>query len=440
MNQEEHSSFNALSELKGYLLSEEINSLEKIEENISDKIYIKEAVSNVILEARENPSSEETKALLNLIPLGLKKHVKDDPEKAIDTLFPILGPIVSKYVSEALADSLDSINDKIENQIPIESINLKIKSFLLRVPEEELIISKIRNLKPKAFMVIEKETGLIKYQKIDSDELKVNPDLFAGLITALQDFSKDCINNQDTKIDQIEYGDFQILLEQCGSSYFAIVTSGKIRLDFKRKFRKILASILSKYPNFIAEFDNPQSNVHEECSSLFLKLKENAEAPRKISFTKKAFMGLILLLLLFFPVKKVWGDWVQEKYNNVYQKLHFAESYPLSFSKSPWGAVNIEGEFFTKNQQAITKRLLTTKFKSDDFKFMTSSKAKLVINSVEHRVKTILLLVNSKNVQTNYRVTSKGIEISTYNFKKSEIDKIQELIKHYQIAKYITLK
>ncbi len=432
---------NSFEELKKCLLSEEINSLKEIEDNISNKKFVKEAVSDVIISARKNPNSIESKSIIDLVPTGIREHIKKEPEKAIDTFFPIIGPIVSKFVSEAIADSLDSINEKIESRLPLEDLSFKCKSLFLRIPEEELILAKMSSLSPKAMFVIEKETGIVKFQVIEDDEMKVNSDLFAGLLTALQDFSRDCINDQNSKLDQIEYGDLNISIEECGSSNIAIVTKGKIRLSFKRTFRKYLSHLLLKYPDFISEFDKLESKVNFDCSNLFYKLKENSESPKKLSLSKKIVLGICTFFIFLIPLKHFVDRYQQQNFDEKYEELFFHNDYPLIFDKDIWGNISINGHSGSKEQARILYKFLVSHYPNAKIKVNKEFESyKLKVDSIEHRLKSILLMVSNESHYLKYRITEKRIIVPLSQYNDNQVSQIKRLVSHYNINDYIILR
>ncbi len=425
------------SELKSLLLDSEISRLKNLEEDFANHEHIKDTILDVLKTAKDRPDSQEAISLYDLVPLGLRKHVHQNPEKTIDTLYPILGPLVNKYVSEAMGDTLDSINSKIESQIPIEKIILKAKSKILRVSEEELLLSKMNDVSPKAFMVIEKETGLVKYQKVDDQALKMNPDLFAGLVTALQDFSKDCIGTTDSKLDQIEYGDLQVLLEEAGSSFFAFVTSGKIRLDFKRRLRKILSNIIYQHPNFIEDFNNPDSRIHEKFDSFFTTLKENSEKTKKASLLKTIFLYTLLALSLLIPMKYSWDTYHSNLYSKSYEEVFFHKTSPLNFRKKINGDVIINGTFSSSKHLAITKNYFEDKYTKTNFIFKTDISNQYPLYSIEHRLNTISLLLENNGISSSFTIDQAGIIFISQPLSEDERKYLEKLLNHYQVKKIV---
>jgi len=428
---------NEYSQLKSLLVDEEITRLKDLEDSFLNNEHIKDKIIDVFKSAKDRPQSEETQLIYDLIPLGFRKHVQENPEKTIDTLYPILGPLVSKYVSEAMSDTLDSINSKIENQIPIEKMILKVKSAILRVPEEELLLSKMNNLCPKAFMVIEKETGLVKYQKIDDQALHMNPDLFAGLVTALQDFSKDCIGTSDSKLDQIEYGDLHVILEEAGSSFFAFVTAGEVKLHLKRKLRKILSNIIYQHPNFIEDFNDPKSRIHDKFDNFFTTLKNNSEKAKKTGLFQKSFLYGALLLSLLIPLKYSWDAYYSDFYSKSYQDLFFHKSSPLEFDKKINGDVIVTGVLSYKKHVELTKKYLESKHQNTNFIFNTQISGQFPLDSIEHRLKTISILLENNGVSSSFITSEDGVTFLTSKLSEDDSVYLDKLLEHYQVKKFV---
>ena len=116
-------------------------------------------------------------------------------------------------------------------QIEIEKINKKLQSGTKNLTSAEYWKSMIFGKKSvidkpelQEVMLINRDSGLLiaRYSKNEISD----PDIIAGMFTAIKSFMNTALDAADSEIGLIDYGEFKILLHDYGSYYFSVVFTG----------------------------------------------------------------------------------------------------------------------------------------------------------------------------------------------------------------------
>ncbi len=291
--------------------------VKNIEEELLSDIRIKEVLNKEIKQAKEDPKSQIREVVSELIPNSLSSHIKKKPDTIINALYPVIGSIVSKYVTEALKDFMDTINTKIEKQLPYQRITRSLKAKIKGVSEEELIFMEAQKVRINGVLMIEKGSGIIVDNYFDSDFQALNPDLFAGLLIALQSFGRDCIDETEAgNLDQIEYGENKVLIESAGSIIMTILVKGDISSKLLKNLRLVFSNIIKEHSEFLESYNGNSSSIPQTLSSSLKELVENhtveEEKQKKFSILKfiipVIFILLVVLGYYYYTQKKKVSD------------------------------------------------------------------------------------------------------------------------------------
>ena len=94
---------NELQTLKELLLKNELEDFDELKSNFNK------------LESEFN-SSEHIKNIISpVVTTAIKDNIKSSRDDVVDSLYPIIGNMITKYVSRTFEDMINSINNKIRN-------------------------------------------------------------------------------------------------------------------------------------------------------------------------------------------------------------------------------------------------------------------------------------------------------------------------------------
>ena len=330
------------------VLSSRVNTIEHRTEpeNFINEIIAQEAERNPI-----GPKSRFHNFINETIPDSLKSSIKNDPGPIVDTLYPIMGNIVSKYIREALKDFMDSINEKVENQLPYQKILRSIRARLQGISEEEYLLREVQKARINGALLILRGSGIIVKSEFNSEFKNLNSDLFAGLLMALQNFSRDCIDNSaESLLEQIEYGENKVLIETTGSFILAVLVKGDISTKLLKQIREVLGNIIQEHRVFLDEYDGDDEKLPVQLEEKFKKLIDN-DTPEitELRTTRKyiwrfLIFAIILASLVFYVAVQRKKVYTALKAHSIYNSLSLNIRTRLFTFMSLEGEVTSEGQ------------------------------------------------------------------------------------------------
>jgi outer membrane protein OmpA-like peptidoglycan-associated protein len=250
-------------------------------------------------------SDEVATAIAPAMGEAIQKQIELEKDKIVDALYPVIGNTISKYMGE----TIQAINAQIENTLSVEGIKRKIKAKLQGVSEAELIVKESISFTPQAIFLIHKASGLVICDIQPSDSEHLESDMIAGMLTAIRSFANDCMaqSGNVSELDEIDYGNFKIILEVAGYCYLAIIVKGETPKNFISQMRQILSQIITTYGKSIEKFEGDLETIPNQVNTLLESLTDfkhqkenNKKQPSPLLLLSLAILGVI-----FIP----WGIW-----------------------------------------------------------------------------------------------------------------------------------
>ncbi len=355
-------------------------------------------------------SDEVASAIAPAMGEAIQKQIELEKDKIVDALYPVIGNTISKYMGE----TIQAINEQIENTLSVEGIKRKIKAKLQGVSEAELIVKESISFSPQAIFLIHKASGLVisDIQPLDSERLE--SDMIAGMLTAIRSFANDCMaQSGNSELDEIDYGNFKIILEVAGYCYLAIIVKGETPKKFIAQMRQILSQIITNYGKSIEKFDGDLETIPAEVNKLLETLKDfnHQKEEKKSKISPLLILSLSILGIIFIP----WGIWQyhSSKIRSVENKiaLALASAPELSVYRLD---VKVDGDKL-RLKGRVPNEYLKTKAKQIAASTVSNWKIDNQIISVEvppspvlassevKRVTTVLNQINGTAISADYR-------------------------------------
>ncbi|MDJ0690622.1 MAG: OmpA family protein [Xenococcaceae cyanobacterium MO_188.B32] len=230
---------------------------------------------------------------------AIKAQIELEQDAMVDALYPVIGSTIAKYMGEVI----NTINEKVENALSIEGVKRKIRAKIQGVSEAELILQEAIPYEVQAIFLIHKASGLIIRELQPDLAHQLESDLLAGMLTAIRSFANDLIA-ESSELDEIDYGEYKIILEVAGYCYLAVVVKGEPSKQFRQKIRSALSNVVLKYGNIIEVYDGDSDTIPES-SELFLEqlLEEDKKQSSSGKPTTLIWFLAVILGLIFVP----WG-------------------------------------------------------------------------------------------------------------------------------------
>ncbi len=160
----------------------------------------------------------------------------DDPdlfsqkiEGARSQIVDILGPVMGRMIRKYVQSEIEKLNESIQKSKERIFAKATWKNWFSR--DSPIGIQNMDAPRLLEILLINKDSGLLvsKYSK----EKITDPDIVAGMFTAIKSFVETVFEQDIHELGLIDYGEHKILLQTYGSYYYAIIFSGVNNASFK---------------------------------------------------------------------------------------------------------------------------------------------------------------------------------------------------------------
>lgn len=279
-----------LQKIKELLLKKELENFDELKKQL-DKLEF------------ESNSSEHIKEKISpVVATAIKQSIKSSKNDVVDSLYPIIGSMITKYVSRTFEDMINSINNQIRNRLSFRAISRKLRAKVQGISETELLLKESSKACIKTLFLIDKNSGVVLTTLENKNSTISEPEMVASMLTAIRSFINDWVdkNEENKELNTIDYGGSKIIIESTSSCYLAAIVDGAITKETYKKIEEALAQIVSKYGNKIRGFDGDLDNLPlDKINNILLTLLSYEEYIEK---NEKIHPIIYLVPLTFFLI------------------------------------------------------------------------------------------------------------------------------------------
>lgn len=315
-------------------LEEEIN---KLYAQLQDKEQLLETLDPVIAELLYKKIHESKNQMADAIaPImgpALRAQITEAKDDIADALYPVIGVAVRKSVAEAMKDLLRAINDRIDavvnrgfwNRGRLDKNSLLRQSFPFSIQE---------------VFLIHKTSGLLLSHASPEHNGSVNQDMISGMLTAIQEFSKTALGQENEGLTEIQYENKKIIIEDGKYAYLAFVTDGIPAEGFAALIDGLEEKIHLRWYKEMRAFEG-DTEPFEPVSDLLNSFITSVHAPfvnQALESQKKNRTNpwLNMLILLFFVALIAVPTWW---FINKDNKPFSLKNYVTEYNKQPLTSV-----------------------------------------------------------------------------------------------------
>ncbi len=330
-----------LNQLKQILLADNIHSISQLESKLDafslqwqNENWLIKTLNPVILNLISQKANEATQELANALApvmgVAIKKQIETAREDIVDALHPVIGQLIRKSITEAMKNLIQSVNSQIEHAMSFELLLAKIKSKFTGTDNASLLLKQAAQVyQISQIFYIHKDTGILIAHASDQDVNQNDTDIIGGMLTAIRDFAKTAFSeNENQELSEIQYGDFQILIENGRTAYLAVVLTGIFPFELKGKISTLENDLHKKYFQKLRNFDGDMSSFQDVKNVLDTFINHNkAIDPHRPQTSKgqslkglKSVLLLILFIFLIYFSIFTLPAWIEE--NRISEQLH----------------------------------------------------------------------------------------------------------------------
>lgn len=247
--------------LKSLLLKEELDLLDNLKNKIlSEKQFTKEVahVLSAAIKRAQDTDKKLERALAQPIKEGVKRAFVDSKKSIIDSLLPIMGQLIRKTVTNSIKQFVSDINRTLEQAFSIQYIKWRWQSYKTGIPIAQIVFQKTIRYQVIEIFLINRDNGLL-IQHVGADDMLKDNNAISGMLTAIQDFVGDSLNDTDSQLESIEIKGKEILFAFGPKAYLSAVVLGSPTERLKEKMQQLIEHIHADFSDDLSnesEYDN----------------------------------------------------------------------------------------------------------------------------------------------------------------------------------------
>ncbi|MBX2870368.1 MAG: hypothetical protein KTR18_16930 [Acidiferrobacterales bacterium] len=233
-----------IDQLKQLLFKEELERVETISEELNDDLRLEKQMEPILEKRIAELQAEFPDQFGPIITATLKVQIKESQDEVVEAIYPIMGKLIKKFIQKEIAMLSESIDQRIKEIFSFKATIRRWIAGLKGVTPTEMVVSGLVPPILEEVMVIENDSGLLIAKH--SVGTGTDPDLVAGMLTAIKAFVEDAYGQSNQSLELIEYETFTLYLQSFKSFYIVAAVSGVMNQEFKDKLNDAIFSFAVK--------------------------------------------------------------------------------------------------------------------------------------------------------------------------------------------------
>lgn len=255
-----------IEQLRSILLQRDRVALQRLEDILDHEEQLSERITPIIEKQLLEFQEHFPKSYQLAVDKIIERKLKSSQDDLLNLLYPIMGKMIRKYI----AQQLQALKESVERQIR-QSFYEKIKARFYGVSEGDLIISQAAQSRVEEAYVISQHSGILLGSA--STNKIIDKEMIAGMLTAIKAFVQDAYLRNDVELGLVDYGEYQIIIQDLYSYYIALAVNGQLSAAEKEDLSKQMLTFADKELSRKIDPDNPSFHLHvkEKLQSYFIK-------------------------------------------------------------------------------------------------------------------------------------------------------------------------
>lgn len=220
--------------IRAILLQQDRNALRKLEQVLNEQEQLAERVIPII-EEQLTEFQDRFPATYHLaVERIIDRKLADSQEVVLNLMYPVLGKMIRKYVAHQMQEFKDSV-DRQMNQGVVGRVRSR---FFGKASASDIFMRDAFSSRIDGAYLIEQHSGILVASA--SRQTTIDKELIAGMLTAIKAFVQDAFKQEDVDLELINYGNYQILIQDLHSYYIALAVSGQLSTQEKLQLQELM--------------------------------------------------------------------------------------------------------------------------------------------------------------------------------------------------------
>lgn len=191
----------------------------------------------------------------------IREKIRTNRDEMVEALYPIIGQLVMRAVSEAIRDLARNVDTQMRSALSFQRLWYHVRARTIGVSAGEAVLRSALSFRIIDIFLIHHDTGLVLWDNAmagdaaSGDAASDDADVVAGMLTAIRDFAADTMGrDHHGHLDEIRYGDREILIETASDAYVAVVYEGFEPPGFREHVRSGLIDLSNRHRQALRNF------------------------------------------------------------------------------------------------------------------------------------------------------------------------------------------
>lgn len=418
-----------LKNLRKLLLSQEIRAIEALETRLNDKQTHAEDISHVIAEALLIRADKDTRLSAVLEPVladAFSGLIRKKPQELATEIFPLMGPAIRRSIAETFHSMLSSFQKQIETSFSLKGIHWRFEALKTGKPFSEIVLLHTLVYRVEQVFFIHSQTGLVLSHIVHDGVDVQDADLVSAMLTAVQDFVKDCLSSAQgggDELSSMSFGDGVILVEKHPYASLACIVRGTPPVGFRARMAEMLDMLLVKYAHALTDFSGDSAPFAEAAHLLDECLvSRSVDEEKPLSFWIKAIPVVSLFVLMFVLGGKHYYDArVHEEYMQGIEHLRSSAGITVievREEEAPWQVYCLKDMLAPSPEEYLAQAGIEASHYVFHVTPVVSYSSEAVMSHVLHAVRppeTVASHLSEGGVLSFYGVASTGWQLRAKN-------------------------
>ena len=352
-----------MQRLRSLLLQAEIDKINDLEHRLNDYATKAKEIGDVLPEAIIMRSSQDNilnRAFEPIVESSLKASLKKNPNDFINVFFPLIGSTIRRSISESFNSMLGSFSKSLEQSLSLKGIQWRFEALRTGKPFSEIVMLRTIVYSVDQIFLIHNETGLMLSHVVSDGVTSKDADMVSGMLTAIQDFARDCFNNEDdsSSLHSLKMDKYTIYIVRGPLAYIACMVQGTPPGDFLNRLNENLELAMAECAGLFEDFKGdsaPFAIANKYLRDCLIQKFKNDDKPAPV-WAKRLAIGAGAFIVLLFLVQQYHSYRMGKGVDLLRGEPGLlVVDVKKSWSFSPWKVVCLQDEMARPFSQVLSK-------------------------------------------------------------------------------------
>lgn len=264
-------------------------------------------MGDMIGRAIRDSRDEMAESLAPIMGEAIRVQIRNSRQDMVEALYPVIGATVQKAVAEAVRELQRNIDARLRTIVGPGGTLRTAWARLRGVSPAELVLRDALPFHLREAFLIQPGSGLLlahAHAGQDAAEASdADSDLIGGMLTAIRDFAHDSFGRGEDpgeELDEIQYGDQRIIIQNGRAAYLAVVITGVEPEGFRAQLRQFVSDLHVRHEPALREYHGDAAtlpNLQPPLARMMAQAAARAEpARRPLSARQRAGVAGLALL------------------------------------------------------------------------------------------------------------------------------------------------